>query len=119
MIEGSILQQLYVKQGQFIINNQTEKVTDKQPTYFIYLILPIFIGMLISGIPLTVVLTLYIRQPCECFVFVKVEIIYVFLARTSVSTTIVSTTITSTTTTTSACFSFCSYSYTFEFYLSF
>lgn len=65
MNQVSVSQQLYVNQGQFIISNQSGKITHKQPTYCMQFILSLLIGILICGVPLAAILTLYIKQQCK------------------------------------------------------
>ncbi len=66
MNQVSVLQQMYVNQGQFIIGEQSEKMRYQKLGYRTHLILPMLIGVLLGGIALAVVVTLYIKSQCKC-----------------------------------------------------
>jgi len=66
MNQVSTLQQMYVNQGQFIIGEQSENRRHQKLGYRTHLISPMIIGVLLGGIALAVVVTLYIKSQCKC-----------------------------------------------------
>ncbi len=65
MNEVSVLQQMYINQAQFVVGKQPEKLTPEPPKYCIHFILPLFLGLLLCGVPLTSMVTLYLTNQCK------------------------------------------------------
>ena len=57
---------MLVNQDQIIIENQLEKPPIEPPKqYCLYFVLPMFLGIALSGIPLAITLTLFLKNPCK------------------------------------------------------
>jgi hypothetical protein len=64
MKQASVSQQMSVNQGQFIINKPPNKLPYESPN-IIHFILPLLVGILLCGVPLASLLTLYLSNPCK------------------------------------------------------
>ena len=66
MAEVPVLQQMYARTSQAIVERQPEKLPTKlsKPSFMDFF-LPMLVGILFSGIPLAIVLTLYLGNPCK------------------------------------------------------
>ena len=66
MTEVPILQHMYAKKGQFIAERQAENLPNEPPKqYFMYFVVPMLVGVFFSGVPLSIVMTLYLRNQCK------------------------------------------------------
>jgi hypothetical protein len=63
--QAPVVQQMHVNQGQLITDKQPEKLMCEPPKYCIHFILPMLVGVLLCGVPLASVLTLYLRSQCK------------------------------------------------------
>lgn len=60
--------QTFVNQEHILVENPPEKTPSPEPPkqYCLYFVLPMVVGIAVSGIPLAIALTFFLRNPCKC-----------------------------------------------------